>query len=296
VGALSFGGAPLGNLGVAVSDADADAAVHAAWATGIRYFDVSPHYGLGLAEERLGRALSCYPRDEYILSTKVGRVLFDPGEGVRSDSQGFAVRSNLRRVFDYSFDGVYRSVDDSLKRLGLDRIDIAYVHDPENNYREALVGAFPALDRMRSEGIIASYGAGVNQSVLLADVLRETDSDVVLAARSWSLINQSALDEFLPLALKRQVSVVVGGVLYELSLTGPNGRLGKLCRTFGVPLLAAATRFPLLHPAITTVLVGMRSATEVETDVHAFSEPIPDEFWVAILSEFGLGSIGRSES
>lgn len=285
---LSFGGAPLGNLGTAVSDEDAEAAVHAAWAAGIRYFDVAPHYGLGLAEERLGRALRNYPRDEYILSTKVGRLLFDPGEGSRNDSQGFAVQSRLRRVFDYSADGVHRSIEDSLRRLGVDRVDIVYVHDPENFYREALDGAFPALNQLRSEGVITSYGAGMNESPLLADIVRETDSDVVLAARTWTLADHSALGDLLPAALDRGVSVVVGGVFYGLALDRDNGWISDVCRQFGVSLLAAAVQFPHLHPAVRTVLVGMRSQTEAVVDIDAFCEPIPDGFWLALRQEFDM--------
>ncbi|MDQ1546288.1 MAG: D-threo-aldose 1-dehydrogenase [Actinomycetota bacterium] len=291
---LSFGGAPLGNLGTAVSDEDAEAAVHAAWAAGIRYFDVAPHYGLGLAEERLGRALRNYPRDEYILSTKVGRVLFDPGEGSQTDTQGFAVRSSLRRVFDYSAAGVRRSLEDSLNRLGMDRVDIVFVHDPENFYRESLDGAFPALDTLRSEGVISSYGAGVNHSAILADIVRETDSDVVLAARTWTLADRSALTDLLPAALEREVSVVVAGVLSPGIVGVEHGRLDELCRDFGVSIMTAATRFPFLHPAVTTVLIGMRSAAEVETDTASFAETIPDAFWSAILDEFGLSEPGRT--
>jgi D-threo-aldose 1-dehydrogenase len=291
---LSFGAAPLGNLGTAVSDEDAEAAVHAAWAAGIRYFDVAPHYGLGLAEERLGRALRNYPRDEYVLSTKVGRVLVDPGEGPRSDSQGFAVQSRLRRVFDYSAAGVHRSLEDSLNRLGLDRVDIVYVHDPENFYRESLDGAFPALDQLRSEGVISSYGAGMNESAMLADIVRETDSDVVLAARTWTLADRSALTDLLPAALGRGVSVVVAGVLIPGVLGAEGSRFEELCRTFGVPIVTAAARFPFLHPAVSTVLVGMRSGAEVVADTHAFSEAIPDGFWSAILGEFGLAEPERT--
>lgn len=290
---LSFGAAPLGNLGTAVADEDAEAAVHAAWAAGIRYFDVAPHYGLGLAEERLGRALRNYPRDDYILSTKVGRVLFDPGEGSRPDSQGFAVRSSLRRVFDYSAAGVRRSLEDSLSRLGLDRVDIVYVHDPENFYRESLDGAFPALDELRGEGVISSYGAGMNESRMLADIVRETDSDVVLAARTWTLADRSALTDLLPAALERDVSVVVAGVLSPGILGSAQPRVDELCRTYGVSIVTAATRFPFLHPAVATVLVGMRSAAEVVTDARSIAETIPDGFWPAIMDGFDVGAAER---
>jgi D-threo-aldose 1-dehydrogenase len=287
VPALSFGAAPLGNFGTAVSERDAEAAVHAAWAAGIRYFDVAPHYGLGLAEARLGRALRAYPRDEYILSTKVGRILFDAGVGVRDDGQGFAVRSPLRRAYDYSADGVRRSLDDSLTRLGLDRVDVVYVHDPDNHHREALSGAFPALDRLRGEGVIRSYGAGMNQAAMLADLVRETDADVMLAARTWTLADRAALADLLPTALERGVSVVIGGALTGVSLE--EGRVAEACLRLGVPVLTAALRFPLSHPAVSTALVGMRSAAEVDADARAFSCDIPDGFWPALRAELGIG-------
>jgi D-threo-aldose 1-dehydrogenase len=285
---MSFGAAPLGNLGTAVSDEDAEGAIHAAWQAGIRYFDVAPHYGLGLAESRLGRALRAYPRDEYIVSTKVGRLLFDPGEGMRDDSQGFAVRSSLRRVFDYSADGVRRSLDGSLDRLGLDRVDLVYVHDPENHYFEALAGAFPALDDLRRQGVIASYGAGMNESAMLADIVRETDSDVVLAARTWTLANQSAFMDLLPVATERGVSIVTGGVLTGIGDIARSSSLSELCDRFGVTLTAAATRFPLTSPAVSTVLVGMRSRSEVDIDSQAFSERIPEQFWPAVRASLHL--------
>ena len=287
VSALSFGAAPLGNLGTEVSEEDAAAAVHAAWASGIRYFDVAPHYGLGLAEERLGRALREYPREEYVLSTKVGRLLFDAGTAMSDDAQGFAVRSRMRREFDYSADGARRSIEASLARLGLDRVDIVYVHDPENGYPEALAGAFPALDQLRREGVISSYGAGINSSELLADIVRETDSDVVLAARTWTLANQSALADLLPTALSRGISVVAAGAFTGVELSGA-GRIAQLCSDFGVSVVAVASRFPLQHPAVTTVLLGMRSSAEVLVDVEAFSVDIPAELWAAIFAELGI--------
>jgi D-threo-aldose 1-dehydrogenase len=276
---LSFGGAPIGNLGTEVSDEDAEATVHAAWDAGMRYFDVAPHYGIGLAEERLGRALSAYPRDEYVLSTKVGRLLFDSGRGAREDTQGFAVRSHLGRVYDYSADGARRSLDDSMRRLGTDRIDIVYVHDADGpHYAQALGGAFVALDELRRQGVIRSYGAGMNGSDGLVRVLRDTDSDVVLAARTWNLAERAAGLELLPEALARGVSVVVGGVFFGDALT-PSPAVRAACDAFGVPVLAAALQFPPTHPAVSTVLVGLRAPAEVHADVTAFSHPIPSAFW-----------------
>jgi D-threo-aldose 1-dehydrogenase len=278
---LSFGGAPIGNLGTAVTDEDAEATVHAAWDAGMRYFDVAPHYGIGLAEVRLGRALSAYPRDEYVLSTKVGRLLFDSGRGVRADTQGFAVRSHLGRVYDYSGDGARRSLDDSMRRLGTDRIDIAYVHDADGaHYGQALEGAFVALDELRRQGVIRSYGAGMNGSEGLVRVLSDTDSDVVLAARTWNLAEHAAGLDLLPAALARGVSVVVGGVFFGDAMS-PTPAVLKACAELGAPVLAAALQFPLTNPAVSTILVGLRSPAEVRADVTAFAHPLPLALWHA---------------
>ena len=174
VGRYAFGVAPLANLGHEVTEEEAAIALEAAWSAGVRYFDTAPHYGLGLGERRLGAFLATKPRDEFILSTKVGRVLVDNPLGMQPDDEGFDVRSPLVRRLDYSADGVRRSLDDSLERMRLDRVDIVFVHDPDEFYRESMEEAFPALDELRREGVIASYGAGMNQSAMLADFVLNT--------------------------------------------------------------------------------------------------------------------------
>jgi len=199
----AFGVAPLANLGHEVTDDEAATALEAAWSAGVRYFDTAPHYGLGLGERRLGAFLATKPRDEFILSTKVGRVLVDNPLGIQPDDEGFDVRSPLVRRRDYSADGVRRSLDDSLERMGLDRIDVVFVHDPDEFYREAMEGAFPALDELRREGVIASYGAGMNQSAMLTDFVLNTDLDVVMCAGRYTLLEQGALDDLLPAASAR---------------------------------------------------------------------------------------------
>ncbi|MBO0916410.1 aldo/keto reductase, partial [Streptomyces laculatispora] len=201
---LSFGAAAIGNLFSAVEPERATAAVDAAWDEGIRYFDTAPHYGLGLSERRLGEALRARPRDSYVLSTKVGRVL-DPlpdGGPEQSEglSEGFAVRATHRRRWDFSAAGVRRSIEDSLQRLGLDRIDIAYLHDPDDHAEAAFHEAYPELEKLRAEGVIGAIGAGMNQTAMLTRFVRDTDADVVLCAGRYTLLDQSALTDLLPAA------------------------------------------------------------------------------------------------
>src|SRR5437764_9697052 len=175
---LCFGAAPIGNAFGAVSEEDARAAVDAAWDGGVRYFDTAPHYGLGLSERRLGRALAGRPRDAYVLSTKVGRLL-EPVPGPhRLDTEGFAVPATHRRVWDFSRDGVMRSLEASIGRLRVDRVDVVYIHDPDRHYREALEGAYPALAELRGQGVVGAIGAGMNQADMLAGFARNTDMDV----------------------------------------------------------------------------------------------------------------------
>lgn len=179
----------------------------------MRYFDVAPHYGLGLAERRLGLGLRSRPRGEFTVSTKVGRLLrpvLNPTSA--RDDEGFDVPADFERVRDYSRDGVRRSLDSSLERLGLDRVDIAFVHDPDDFYREALDGAFPALEELRAEGTITSYGAGMNQSEMLTRFVERTDLDVVMLAGRYTLLEQGPLDDLLPACLEQGVSVVAAGV------------------------------------------------------------------------------------
>lgn len=221
VTSLSLGGAALGNLFSPLSDGTARGAVDAAWDAGIRYFDTAPHYGLGLSERRMGAALRDRPRDAYTLSTKVGRIL-EPWEGGGDDlAQGFAVPASHRRRWDFSADGVRRSIEASLERLGLDRIDIAYLHDPDDHGEQALSQAYPALERLRAEGVVRAIGVGMNQTSLLARFLRESDVDAVLCAGRYSLLDQGAAEELLPEAAARGRSVVVGGVFNSGLLADP---------------------------------------------------------------------------
>ena len=214
VGPHGFGAAPIGNLGRVVPEDEWRGAVPAAWDAGVRYFDVAPHYGLGLAECRLEAGLAGLPRNDFIVSTKVGRLLRpDANPAGRLDDEGFDVPARHVRVRDYSRDGVLRSLESSLSRLNLDHVDILFVHDPDDFYEEALDGAFPALEELRAQGVIRSYGAGMNQSRMLADFVRNTDLDVVMLAGRYTLLDQSGLDDLLPTCAERGVSVVAAASL-----------------------------------------------------------------------------------
>ncbi|MFD4759545.1 aldo/keto reductase [Streptomyces sp. NPDC058439] len=306
---LSFGAAAIGNLFSAVDPAQATAAVDAAWGEGIRYFDTAPHYGLGLSERRLGEALRGRPRDSYVLSTKVGRVLDPLPAGTASEhmsdglSEGFAVPATHRRRWDFSADGVRRSIEDSLERLGLDRVDIAYLHDPDDHAEAAFHAAYPALEKLRAQGVVGAIGAGMNQTAMLTRFLRDTDVDVVLCAGRYTLLDQSALTELLPEAAARGRSVVVGGVFNSGLLADPRPgatydyaaapltlldralRIKAVTEGHGVPLRAAALQYPLAHPAVAGVLVGTRSPDEVRDAAALLRREIPDGLWDDLRAE-----------
>jgi len=306
LGVFGFGGAPIGNLGRPVSEQDALGALEAAWDVGVRFFDTAPHYGLGLSEQRMGMALAGRPRDEFVVCTKVGRILVPNDRTEHAmDDEGFAVQAALRRVRDYSRDGVLRSLEASLDRLRLHRIDVVLVHDPDDYYREALEGAFPALEELRAQGVIRAYGAGMNQSEMLAEFVRNTDLNVILLAGRYTLYEQNALDELLPLCVQRGVKVIAGGVFNSgLLATDPPGptatynyappppsvlqrveRIAAVCRRHGVSLPAAAVQFVLAHPAIRTACLGARSAAEVQRNATLFDAQIPSSLWDDLKSD-----------
>ncbi|MFI7410750.1 aldo/keto reductase [Streptomyces sp. NPDC049627] len=302
---LSFGAAGIGNLFRPVSDEAASAAVQAAWDAGVRTFDTAPHYGLGLSERRLGAALRGRDRDAYTLSTKVGRLLEPHPEGGGGDdlAHGFAVPDTHRRVWDFSSDGVLRSLEASLDRLGLDRVDIALLHDPDHHAEQALTEAYPALERLRGEGVVKAIGIGMNQCALPTRFLRETDIDVVLLAGRYTLLEQEGLAEVLPEAAARGRSVIVGGVFNSGLLTDPRPgamydyaptppyvldralRMQAVADRHGVPLRAAALHFPLGHPAVASVLSGARSATEVQDTVDQMRRTVPTALWDELRAE-----------
>lgn len=299
---LSFGSAPIGNLFREVDEAEGLEAIAAAWQTGVRYFDTAPHYGLGLAERRLGQALSPHHRSEYILSTKVGRLLVPtsdyPGENDLAD--GFMVPKDFVRVYDYSADAVKRSIEDSLRRMNTDYIDIVFVHDPDDHYEQALNGAFPALSKLREEGVIKSFGAGMNQAEMLTDFVRHTDLDVVMLAGRYTLLEQDSLDNLLPLAAQRNVSIVAAGVFnsgllsknrpaadatYNYAPAPPElirkvNAIADICQSHGVSLPAAAAQFPLGHEAVANICLGARNREQVERNAQLFDVKIPKELWI----------------
>jgi D-threo-aldose 1-dehydrogenase len=287
---LGLGCAPIGGLYERVSDDDARAVVDRAWERGVRFFDTAPLYGFGLSERRVGAALQNRPRDEFVLSTKVGRLL---RQGEKSD-EPFAGAPRLAPVFDFSFDGVLRSLDESLERLGLDRVDVVLIHDPDEHYAEAVAGAYPALERLRAEGVVREIGVGMNQSELLARFARETEIDRLLLAGRYTLLDRGAFAELLPLCLERGIAVIAGGVFNSGVLAGGSTfdyapapaevlarvrRLAEVCASWDVPLAAAAVQFPLRHPAISSVLVGCRSVDEVDEDIALLELELPAGLW-----------------
>jgi D-threo-aldose 1-dehydrogenase len=306
VSELAFGGAAIGGLFTPVTEERARAAVDAAWDAGIRYFDTAPHYGIGLSERRLGAALAGRPRGEFTLSTKAGRLL-EPvadGAGAGDDlADGFAVPATHRRVFDFSADGVRRSLAQSLTRLATDRVDIVYLHDPDDHGEQALREAYPALERLRSEGVVRAIGVGMNQTAMLTRFVRDTDVDVVLCAGRYTLLDQRALAALLPEAERRGTSVVIGGAFNSGLLADPRPgatfdyttapidlldhalRMQDVAGRHGVSLRAAALSFPLAHPAVAAVLVGTRSADEVRDCVRQYGTSVPPEFWAELRAE-----------
>ncbi|KUJ63989.1 aldo/keto reductase [Streptomyces albus subsp. albus] len=303
VTALGFGAAAIGGLYEDVGEDDAAAAVEAAWDAGIRYFDTAPHYGLGLSERRLGAALRTRPRDSFTLSTKVGRVLVQHDGGGDDRANGFAVPATHRRRWDFSAAGVRRSLEDSLTRLGLDRVDLVLLHDPDDHEDQAFREAYPALEELRSQGVVRAIGAGMNQGRMLARFLADTDVDAVLCAGRYTLLEQGALDALLPAAAAAGKSVIIGGVFNSGLLADPAPgatydyaaapeellsravRLRGVTEAHGVPLRAAALRFPFGHPAVASVLVGARSATQVRDAAAQYRRPVPSAVWEALQAQ-----------
>jgi D-threo-aldose 1-dehydrogenase len=310
---LGLGTAPLGNLYAPVAEDAALAALHAAYALGIRYFDTAPLYGHGLSEHRCGEALRRYPRDTFVLSSKVGRLL-RPGRAPGDAFDGYADALPFRTVYDYGYDATMRSFEDSLQRLGTDRVDILFVHDidvrthgvvaQKARAEEALAGAFPALQRLRSEGAVGAIGLGVNEVAVCVDVARRVDLDCILLAGRYSLLEQGALDSLLPLCEASGIGVIIGGPFNSGILAGRTDAVGRydyaiappeiaervrrietVCRRHGVALAAAALQFPYGHPVVATVIPGARTRAELEQNVAALRIAIPDDLWRELKTE-----------
>jgi D-threo-aldose 1-dehydrogenase len=312
---LGVGLAPIGGLYADVGEQQARATVDRAWDRGVRLFDTSPLYGYGRSETRAGAALR--DRDDYVLSTKVGRVLEmtrpwhagspedrreAPGAGPEeSAAQDFwvGVDPEITPVFDFSASGVRRSFEESLGRLGRDRVDVVHLHDPDDHLEQAVAEAYPELVRLRDEGLITAIGAGANSGDVLAYLIERVDLDVVLMAGRYTLLDRSG-GALLDLAAERGVAVIAAGVFNSGILADPRPgatfdyvtaddelvnralRLKKTAEGFGVPLRAAAIQFPLRHPAVASVLVGLRSPDEVDDAADMIDVPIPGELWAAI--------------
>jgi D-threo-aldose 1-dehydrogenase len=302
---FGFGAAGIGNLYAEVSDADVEAALQAAWDAGVRYFDTAPHYGLGLSERRIGKFLAGIPRDSYVVSTKVGRLL-EPSDGTGLDlDNGFAVPANQRRVWDFSADGIRRSVESSLERLGLDRVDVLLLHDPDEHWAQAAGEGFPALAELRSQGAVGAVGVGMNQWQMPARFIRETSIDVVMLAGRYTLLEQSAAGEFLPLCVEHGVSVLAAGVFNSGLLARPKvaddakynyepaprelvvraQRIAAVCERHGATLPQAAVQFVLRHPSVASVVLGVKSAEQAVRNAELFAAPVPEGLWDDLRAE-----------
>ncbi len=296
---LGFGGGPLGGLFAPLDDETAAGALAAAWDGGVRYFDTSPHYGIGHSERRIGEFLRGRPRESFTLSTKVGRLLVAQDAAGRMDPAGFHVPAAHRRVRDFTRDGVRRSVEDSLERMGLDRIDVLYLHDAEEYFDDAVRDGYPALAELRSEGTVGAIGAGMYDTAMLTTLVKEADIDVVMQSGRHTLLDHSALDAFLPACEERGVSVIAASIFnsgllavprpsadapYDYGTASPEilaraTRIADVCETHGVTLPQAAMAFPLLHPAVAGIAVGMRSADEARTNLKSFAADVPAQLW-----------------
>ena len=298
---LGLGTAPLAGLYRPVEEPDGLKAIERSWDVGIRFFDTAPLYGHGLAELRLGKVLRARPRDEFTLATKVGRLL--RADVPPEPGQSFRGTPPVNPTFDFSYDGVMRSVEESRERLGIERIDILHIHDPDDHYEQAITGAYRALAQLRDEGVVGAIGAGMNQAEMLTRFAREGDFDCFLLAGRYTLLDQVALRELLPVCAERGVSVIAGGVFNSGILSEPKTgayynyqpappelvdrarRILAVCERHGVPLRAAAVQFPLGHPAVQTVVVGCRSADQVEDTIRMFGTPIPPSLWEDLKSQ-----------
>lgn len=316
---LGLGGAPLGNLFSSISDDAAQAVLDAAWQGGCRSFDTAPHYGNGLSERRIGNLLRQQPRDEFVLSSKVGRLLTADAGAPRAQN-GYVDILPFRQTWDFTAAGTRRSVEDSLQRLGLARLDVAYVHDPDaathgdrapDVLKQVLEQTLPELARLKAEGVISAIGLGTNDVDVVLQVLKEADLDVLMLAGRYSLLDHSALAALLPQCGQKGVRIALGGVFNSGILAtgtrqmpansdqtgamptfnyapadpfwlGRVARIEGLCETFAVPLRAAALQFPLAHPAVDIVMLGARKAEEWYDAQVMLAHPIPPGFWTAL--------------
>lgn len=300
-GPLGFGGAPLGNMFDAVDEETAQRTLAAAWETGVRYFDTAPHYGSGLSEHRCGNELRRHPRDGFVLSTKVGRLFLPDPNG--PENPPFVHALPFRMEYDYGYDAAMRSIEDSLQRLGLARIDIAYIHDIaadhhgdawEPLFDVAMNGAAKALAALRDQDVIRGWGLGVNLTEPCERALERADPDIFLLAGRYSLLNQPALDRLFPMCAERGVHVVVGGPYNSGLLAGGStfeyreappemvakrDRIADVCDRHGVDIRSAALQFCAAHPVVVAVIPGAKHAEKVRENARLMDAPIPASLW-----------------
>ena len=306
VSAFGFGTAPIGNIFREIDEGTSDAMIQSAWSAGVRYFDTAPMYGHGLSELRTGHSLRWKNRDDFVLSSKVGRVL----KPARKQDIDYAPWTNAGRFtmhFDYSYDGIMRSFEDSLQRMNLERMDICFIHDidvftrgveqPEV-FEQAMDGAWKALSKLKEEGVVKAIGVGVNEWEVCHAALERRDFDCFLLAGRYTLLEQDALDTFLPLCEERNAAVVVGGGFNSgiLATGAKEGakynyapapadimekvrKIEAVCAEYNVPLPAAALQFVVAHPAVPTFMAGTRTVQQLEQNLEWFSLDIPSEFW-----------------
>jgi len=297
---LSFGTAPIAGLYRDVPDTQSNEALVAAMKSGINYFDVAPLYGVGLAETRLGKAIKEFGQDINI-STKVGRLI-RPGENLDLEKWPTA-NPNLTIEIDHSPDGILRSIEESIQRLGGESIQIVYIHDCDDWVEDAVNIVYPVLDKLRSEGVIKAIGVGLNFPKAACDVIKEVDLNLVLIAGRYTLLDQSAQEELLPLVLKRNVRMVAAGVYNSGILANPvegafydydpapkelllrAQKIQNYLQDFGVPLKAAAIQFPLRHPGVATVLSGVANRKELEENIQLFDFDISESVWKGLEEE-----------
>lgn len=312
---LGFGGATIGGIGGRVPEAQAQATLEAAWGAGLRYFDTAPWYGRGASELRVGRLLRERPRQEFVISTKVGRILRAPRDPASFDTTPWPGGLPFEVHFDYSYDGIRRAYEDSLQRLGLPRIDLAIVHDLDLGYHapaarwnalvgQLITGGWRALAELRAAGIIGGIGVGINPMGMIPRFLELFDPDFFLLAGRYTLMEQDTLDAELPACVERGVGIVIGAVFNSgLLATGPvpgarydyrearpeeldkAGRIQAICQRHGVPLAAAALQFPLGHPAVASVIPGPVTPEQVQLNVAAVTHPIAADVWRELKAE-----------
>jgi D-threo-aldose 1-dehydrogenase len=303
---LGFGGASMGNMYTVAHDDAALQAIRGAYEAQVRYFDTAPMYGFGKSERLYGSVLKDRPRDSFVLSTKVGRLIVAGEPTPESENTPFVEIDNAYTVFDYSRDGVLRSLEESRKRLGIERIDIVYIHDPDvkDCFKQALEEAFPTLADLKRQGIIGAIGAGMNQAEMLCDFAKNADFDCFLLAGRYTLLDQIALKELLPLCRKKNISIIIGGAYnsgilatgavagayYNYAPAPPEimaktRKIEAVCARYNIPMKAAALQFPFGHPAVVSNIPGVKTKARFEENLKLFTYPIPADFWAALKEE-----------